>query len=1309
MKPKKIILIVIDTLRADHLGCYGYKRNTSPNIDNLAKEGVLFKYAFSPSSFTIPSHASIFTSKYPSSHTIGFDQTFSGKLNKDVDITLAEMLSSRDYVTAAFVSSMVLRKDTNLNAGFNLYDDIMTSHELNRQEQLIRDGSETINRALEWAKENLDKNFFLFVHFFDVHGPYVSPDPYNKVFVNDDFYNIPKYLNQIVSDDLPVGGIPGYQVLNTVRDGDGKLIDFEKDIRYYIAQYDGGIRYCDNLIITMLNKIKELGVYDDSLVIICSDHGEALCENNVFFYHGLSVTLDQIAIPLIIKPHKSWNIKRGTVNTPVSTIDIMPTILSLCDYDYRDIGIEGHSLRKMLEGKEDPILKERILISENEYQFALIHYDRLMELRKKETPTSTFYPNILALIDSLNGRKYCWDSGNEYVLAIPFDQYQRYKIVADIINKFRNGKQIFKILDVGAGSEEILKKFLTWDDIYLSDKGPPPEHKQKSNYIIGDITELDLDGTYDIVISIDTYEHINPVFRKKFINKLLNLSKIATIVAAPFDTPWVKEHEVIANELYKISHGKEYKWLHEHIQNGLPSLSFTLELIKKSGFNYTVIPNGYLPRWFEMISIYHLTEGMPEFSKSMDELYEFYNKNFYRYDNLNPAYRQVIIISKVNMVPDFSSIYTKNTEMDKNLSIKSEILQSFFVKIRELYSNHRYKELREENISHTELSSTLQARDAQITELSSTLQARDAQITELFSTLQARDAQITELFSTLQARDAQITELFSTLQARDAQITELSSTLQARDAQITELSSTLQARDAQTKDIETSLQEKNAQVTELTRTLQKEIHIQTMETHMLDKSTQVIDLLNKVLKAKDTQVANLTSALQAKDAQITELSNNMQQSIVWQLLMKYSRLIEALLPHGTYRRRYYDRGLFWIRGGVHNVKNLEQKNKAIISRFAQNKTQTVDIICFPIINWDFRYQRSQHLLSRFAKNGYRVFYLTVDPIPFKQPYYAREIEQNVLELKLSISSKFNVYEDVLSKEQIDSLLKSLSMVKRDFNIDRALSLVEFPNWEPLVSKLKEIHGWKIIYDCMDEHTDFSNVNISVSDKEAKLFKESDMAIVTSNHLHKKAKTYRKDVFFIPNAGDFEHFNKLPENGLLANIRRPIIGYYGAIAEWFDSELVEFLAANRKNWNFVFIGHTFGSNIKKLQALPNVHLLGEKPYAELPKYLYWFDVCIIPFKLIPLIEATHPVKFYEYLGSGKPVVSMKLPELLPYSDLCYIAENKEEFLKKIEIALKENNPEIKNKRIEFAKNNTWDDRYSILIANIEKLHERENIK
>lgn len=690
IKPKKIILIVIDTLRADHLGCYGYKRNTSPNVDNLAKVSILFKHSFSPSSHTIPSIGSIFTSKYPSNHSIGFNQNVfveTGKLNTDIDITLAEILRFNQYKTAAYVSGIVLRKETNFNVGFEVYDDAMATDFYGRRSCL-----KTNQRVFKWLENNYQHDFFLFIHYFDVHGPYINPEPYRNMFIKDDFYGHSIVLQDTFGPNPRFNSMPHYQILNQITDENNNLLNFEKDIRYYKAQYDSCIRYVDDHIGKLLQKLKELYIYEDALIIITSDHGESLGEHHIFFYHGLSVTLDQIAVPFILKPHKGWDVKSTIITTPISTIDIMPTLLSLCNYSYSDIGTEGHSLQRICQGEEDPLLKERILISENERQYALISPNRLMELRKKDFASSTHYPSLPELIDILNGKRNYWDSGKEYALTLPFDQYQRYKIVADLITKLKADNKAFKILEVGAGFEENLKLFLPDDDIFFLDKEDPPQFKQRDNYIVSDIINVNLDAKYDLVVSIDAYEHIPPISREKFINNLLRLSKIATIIAAPFDTPGVKEYEVLANELYRLTHGIEYKWFHEHILNGLPSLPFTLELIKNLGFDYVVIPNGFLPRWYELISVCLLTEGIPEWLNVKEILFEFYNKNFYQYDNVAPAYRHVIVINKKGQNPDLTDILAKEFNLE-DFNFKYEILRSFLKEIKECCGYNRISEL----------------------------------------------------------------------------------------------------------------------------------------------------------------------------------------------------------------------------------------------------------------------------------------------------------------------------------------------------------------------------------------------------------------------------------------------------------------------------------------------------------------------------------------------------------------------------------------------------------------------------------------
>lgn len=191
----------------------------------------------------------------------------------------------------------------------------------------------------------------------------------------------------------------------------------------------------------------------------------------------------------------------------------------------------------------------------------------------------------------------------------------------------------------------------------------------------------------------------------------------------------------------------------------------------------------------------------------------------------------------------------------------------------------------------------------------------------------------------------------------------------------------------------------------------------------------------------------------------------------------------------------------------------------------------------------------------------------------------------------------------------------------------------------------------------------------------------------------------KRYLFLPNAGEFEHFNKT-KDGLL-KYKKPIIGYFGSISDWFDTTLIEYLANNRPEFTFVMIGYTFGADIRKLQKFPNIHFLGERPYSELPKYLHDFDVCLIPFKKIPLIEATHPVKIYEYFSAGKPVVATNMVELNSMSDMCYLAQGKEDFLEKLDLAVNEKDETIIKKRIKFASENTWENRFETLYNELKK--------
>ena len=394
MKPKAIILIVIDALRADHLGCYGYHLPTSPHLDNFAKDAVKFKYAFSPCSYTIPAFAAIFTGKSPGNNSLWFQQKFG--LNRDREITLAEVLQSVGYKNAAFVSSLVMRKAWGLDAGFDIYNDNMTGFEVNRPSESVRNGKETNEEVFTWLADEGNFPFFLFIHYFDVHGPYVNVEPYDSIFGVEDYGNKSLFLNRVL--DGKEGGIPDYQILRISKNEEGEVIDYERDARYYFSQYDGGIKYCDDIFGDLIKRLKEKNIYDDALIVITADHGEAMGENNIYFFHGLTVSFEQIRVPLLIKTPTKKTIKSKVVKEPVSTIDIFPTILNACEANNSRFEAEGvNILNRNLE--------KRIILSENQWQRAIIRGNYIYLSEK-----SNIYPDYVYYYDSrqlCTGKKLC--------------------------------------------------------------------------------------------------------------------------------------------------------------------------------------------------------------------------------------------------------------------------------------------------------------------------------------------------------------------------------------------------------------------------------------------------------------------------------------------------------------------------------------------------------------------------------------------------------------------------------------------------------------------------------------------------------------------------------------------------------------------------------------------------------------------------------------------------------------------------------------------------------------------------------------
>lgn len=242
----------------------------------------------------------------------------------------------------------------------------------------------------------------------------------------------------------------------------------------------------------------------------------------------------------------------------------------------------------------------------------------------------------------------------------------------------------------------------------------------------------------------------------------------------------------------------------------------------------------------------------------------------------------------------------------------------------------------------------------------------------------------------------------------------------------------------------------------------------------------------------------------------------------------------------------------------------------------------------------------------------------------------------------------------------------------------------------------------LVYDCVDRHSGYPGfINPAVVNKmEAELAAKCDVVFATAKGLFDTLSQYNKNTFLIPNGANYELFSRVDDPALpipddLFTIRKPVLGFTGALQECINYDFVAYAAKRRPDWSFVFIGSPLpGVDLSVLSGLPNVHLLGRKNYKDVVNYLAYFDVCLNIFKPGDLSKDVSPLKFYEYLATGKPIVSTPQPEqVLEYSDVVYIASTPEEFVEKCSEAISERSNWHTKRRRELGKASSWDSRVS----------------
>lgn len=374
-----------------------------------------------------------------------------------------------------------------------------------------------------------------------------------------------------------------------------------------------------------------------------------------------------------------------------------------------------------------------------------------------------------------------------------------------------------------------------------------------------------------------------------------------------------------------------------------------------------------------------------------------------------------------------------------------------------------------------------------------------------------------------------------------------------------------------------------------------------------------------------------------------------------------------------------------------------------------------DIICLSTTDWDNLLTRKQRFMQKFARQGNRVLYIEAQVNllnlatgidnwrrVFRWIKGPRKIEDNLYVATLPLVLPFFQMSVIINRINNWFILRFLKSWLRRLDFRNIILWTYTPYSDSFIGKLGEKLA---IYECVDEFSASRGLvrPKTIASLERRLLKSVDIVVVTHDNLYKSKKNVAKNIYTIPNGAEVEHFNKasLPQTQVAAEIKdipNPVIGFLGLIQYWIDLDLIRHIAVSRPKWSIVLIGPVGRlAEINKVKKLPNVYLLGRKNYTDLPSYIKAVDVCINPYVLDGTAQNCSPLKLYEYLASGKPIVSVDMPEARKFDSLLSIGLDYDDFVKKIQRII-ENLPEDKTKidaRIKSSEKHSWNIRFSKL--------------
>ena len=563
------------------------------------------------------------------------------------------------------------------------------------------------------------------------------------------------------------------------------------------------------------------------------------------------------------------------------------------------------------------------------------------------------------------------------------------------------------------------------------------------------------------------------------------------------------------------------------------------------------------------------------------------------------------------------------------------------------------------------------------------------------------------------------------LAKKDQLISEKNTVIAEQNTAIAEKDAVIAAQDTAISEKNTVIADRNSALAEKAAVLREKERLLSDVSAALDTKTTELEATARALEERENSLRNCAAALDrmnSRSASLAEAVRELSSHKIYRLAHFLNRIKWQLIKGGRDERREFWR---WLLGHFRGKANEDRRYNPLFRVIERLETlpETVapalpskpekprvvetgvpafsceslseaytrpDVLLFSVIDYDFRFQRPQHIADGLAKHGHRVFYFNAN-FTDGERYLLDKRKENLFLFTLPNKMHSAVYSTDFTDGSTD-IRSVLDEIVNKYAVRDALIVCAYPTWHNAVRHLQTKFGFMLATDYMDDYGGFDNVEKSFVEREClALLKQSDLVIASSDYLAGQAARLNENVAVVRNGTEYEHFHKAyREHGAAG---RKVIGYYGAIAHWFDFQKIRRLSRDYPQADIVLIGAvTSGEGL--LKDLPNVQLLGEKSYAELPEYLAGFDVCLIPFETeTELIKATNPVKFYEYLSAGKKIVATCIPELEPFRDrFVYLADDDEQFSRYVGLCLRREDTLADSRAaMEFARENDWSSR------------------